>query len=283
MLLLVFQYRCQRFALPILAMLFLASCGSYQQTSYYDGYGIYTQGNQGLPSKMIKAGVPENDTYSNYFGQRATAYRKILQDETFVGIDRYSGEVEKDSTPVKQPKKYSAYTSTYTPNPTWRNMPVNTTIYVYDPWGWNYPYWGFNYGWRGYNSWGWGYPYWGFNYGWRGYDPWGWSYPYWGYGYGWGGYYGYSWYSPYYYNKGYSNSITRGRSNVTSPSRRYTPQYSTGRSNTSRSSSGYQNTRSYRSSGSSVPQSRTYGRSSGSYGRSSGAVRSSSGRSGGRR
>lgn len=242
----------QKLALPILAMLFLASCGSSQQASYYED-GIYNQSTREAQVEKKTLGADnakaqEPNTYKDYFGQRGKAYGKILDDEIFTDVNSYSGTAATDSIPAEQQTNYFTYNNTYAGNPGWGENPTSVTVTLYNNWGggygWGYPYWR--------------YPYWGFRYGWRGH-------PYWGHGYGWGGYYGHPWYGPYYRphyyrpyyypktytysatRRGYSNSARTGEKRANS---NYFSRYRTSNSNTER----------YRSSGNSTSR-----RPSGTY------------------
>ncbi|WP_211356627.1 hypothetical protein [Flavobacterium daemonense] len=169
----------------------LASCGSYQNTSYYDNDGVYGKStNTYAQTTSTNANV--NNQYKDYF--------KSLQDENqpteiFTDVDNYtSNYAVNDST-------QTASTTAY---PGWGSGTTETSVTYYsDPsfywgigFGWGYPYYGY----------GWGYPY----YGW-GYYP-GWGYPGWGYpGYGYGYYnnYNYSYgrrgSAAYYGSRGYSS------------------------------------------------------------------------------
>ncbi|MEN2413766.1 hypothetical protein [Flavobacterium mesophilum] len=144
----------------------LASCGSYQNTSYYDNDGVYGKSTNTYAQTTVTS---TNSQYKDYF--------KSLQDanqptEIFTDVDNYSNYAVNDST---QTASVAAY-------PGWGGYSTETSVAVYsDPswyfgigFGWGYPYYG--YGW-GYPYYGWGYPY----YGW-GYYP-GWGYPGCGYGY----------------------------------------------------------------------------------------------------
>jgi len=257
--------------------LFLVSCGSYQQASYYDNDGIYTDDNpartteQRYPQTQRRVVPEDNNVYGNYFGQKADEYEQILESEIFTDIDSYTG-VEQDSlNPEEEPEYYYDPNNTYQGYAGWGDNATSVTVNVYDNWGWGGLGFGLGYPWY-YNSyWGWGNPwhyshgYWGWNslaWGWGGYY-WGgyYGYPYYGHGYygypyyryGRGGYYGYGGYA---YNRSRrgiydrslaSNSIS-GRSNLnTRINRAENSRYrsSSGRSNlntspaTDRSSSKY--------------------------------------------
>ena len=132
-----------------LISILITSCGSYQNSSYYDSDGIY--GNSG------KA-VTNNSSnhYKEYFNSLQT---ERVNDTIQSGNQDY---------------------------PDWGSSSNNSTIVVYtNPWSMNFGFdYGFgypNYGWGG-NNWGWGYNNWSWgynNWGWGGNN---WGYPYYGYG-----------------------------------------------------------------------------------------------------
>lgn len=129
----------------------VTSCGTYQNSSYYDTDGIY--GNSPNEPQIVSS-----NQYKNYF--------KSLQE---------NNEVVNDSV-IKLPSQ--GYTET-------------NVVNVYnDPWNMSFGMgWGMGIGW-GYPGWGWGGAFgWGdpfFGFGW-GYPGWGWGYPGWGWGNpGWG-------------------------------------------------------------------------------------------------
>jgi hypothetical protein len=153
----------------------LASCGSYQNTSYQDNDGVYG----GSQRTYAQTANNTNNQYKDYF--------RSLQDdnqptEIFTDVDSYGNYAQNDSTQT-----------TATAYPAWgsSNSEVSVNVYSDPTWsigfgfGYGYPYYGWGYG--GY----WGYPsYWG---------P-GWGYPGWGYpGWGYPGYY-----RPYYNNYSYN-------------------------------------------------------------------------------
>ncbi|NJB72579.1 hypothetical protein GGR42_003070 [Saonia flava] len=261
----------------------VASCGSYQQASYYDNDGIYSNRENEVAVESrhnpeIQAQKKEADPYGDYFEQRANEYDEILDSEVFTDIDGYYGEAETDSLAVAQKEDYFSSENDYNGYAGWGDNSTSVSINIhsglgfgfYDygtPWGWN------NWGWNnwGWNNWGWnnwGYPgYYG--YGWNnwGWNNWGWGY--YGYynpwfnGYGWRNYYGYA-YNPYYnrsrhyaYNnsrRGYYNrnaiaaNSLRGRSNPALRSNLNTSRYRTTgtRSNINRSSTSARPNTNYR-------------------------------------
>ena len=280
----------------------VTSCGSYQNSSYYDTDGIY--GN--TPKEAQNA---SNNRYKEYFSSLQTE-NNTLNDTIQVSNQGY---------------------------PSWGSNPTTTSVNIYtNPWnmsigfGWGNPGWGWGnpgFGW-GNPGWGWGYS--GFGWGYAGFDwgfpgwGWGWGRPGWGwgnpgfgfpvYGYGANNYSynssrrGSSYSNGVYGNNRYSQSATNsnrrgtnytdyGRSSnnndTTNSSSFMTRDYSTSQNNSSRTrtntntntnsyrSQNYAPTRSYSSpsSNSNYSGGRSSGGGGGSY--SGGSGRSSAG--GGRR
>lgn len=210
------------YSIPIVATLLLASCGSYQQASYY-GDGIYSSGNEVVRvekrnAEGVGAQQEEYNRYGDYFGQRAEQIGEVLDSEVFTDIDGYSSQMGNDTIPYGEQTDYLAYNNNYNGYPGWGDNPSSVSINVYgNNWGWGglYGYGGL-YGWGNpYWGYGWNYPYYGWGWGWYNpwrYNRWGWGgyYGSWGYPYhGWGyaGYYGH-WNRPYYYSD-YGRSYAR--------------------------------------------------------------------------
>lgn len=162
------------FSLLFITILF-ASCGSYQQASYYEDDGIYS-GRDAVTTvekkspEAVRIENKESDIYRDYFGQKAEEFGEILEDEIFTDVDSYySGGVENDSIPLGAQTDYFADNNTYQGNPAWGDNPTNLTINVYDNWGWGGLGWGW--GWNDpwlWNGWGWG----GYGWGWGWNNPW---------------------------------------------------------------------------------------------------------------
>ena len=121
--------------------LLATSCGSYQNTSYYDNDGVYGSSDNQKPRE-----VESNNSvyYKEYFSNLNK------DNEVFTNVDNYSSA--QDSV-QKQPEvvtnsNYAGWGS---------NSSDNITINVYDNGGWNN--WGWNNGWYG-NNWGWGWNNW---------------------------------------------------------------------------------------------------------------------------
>lgn len=130
----------------------VTSCGSYQNSSYYDSDGIY--------GNTAKEKPPVSSTqYKNYFS--------LLQD---------NNEVLNDTIKIKN----QGYTETNIVNV--YNDPWNMGFGMGMGFGWGYPAWGWGGGFGWGAGFGWGYPGWGWGggFGW-GYPSCGWGNP--GYGY----------------------------------------------------------------------------------------------------
>lgn len=177
-----------RFSVVLLtgfASLLVVSCGSYQNSSYYDNdgiYGDYERSNTPVQNKYSEENLQNGEAYAQKF-------RMMREDmEYFTDVDTYSSETQNDTVVTVYNNQYnddSRYAG-------WgSNSNGNVTVNYYNS-GWNNwysPYWGY------YNS-----PYWG---GWNSwYGPsWGWGWNSWygpTWGWGWN-----SWYSPYWYGGGY--------------------------------------------------------------------------------
>ncbi len=157
----------------------ITSCGSYQNSSYYDGDGIY-----GGSENSQKQTTPDNKSQSSKYQEYFSNLNRDA--EIFTNVDNYS-TVTNDT--VKKTESYNAN------NSSWGSNPQSITVNVYDnSWGWSYwnNYWYGSY--WGWNSW-YG-PYWGW--GWNN-----WYGPSWSLGIGWNSWYG-PWYGGY-YGYGYNN------------------------------------------------------------------------------
>lgn len=193
----------------------LTSCGSYQNSSYYDRDGIYGNSESTNTQRINTQSEPQvnsNNRYKDYFSS--------LQDdnqstEIFTDIDNYNyttkNEQATDSNYADWGNNYQKASINIYPNQ-WNlsmgwGMGWGNPIYGwgYSNYGWNYP----NY--FGYSGYGWGYP----SFGW-GYPSFGWNYPY----------YGYSNYNNYSYNpsrrgSSYSNNANSTRNYNNRSSRDY--------------------------------------------------------------
>lgn len=173
------------------------SCGSYQNTSYYDNDGVY--GSYERPTTEVNNQYSEqNIESSNRYAQQ---FRNMQDDYAyFTDVDEYTSQ-ENDTV-------VTVYKNNYSNNQQyagWGNNGGDVTVNYYNSgwWGWNNwysPYWG----WGGYYS-----PYYYGGY----YGNWGWNSwygPSWGLGWGWNSWYGSNWgwggyYNPYYYGGYYGN------------------------------------------------------------------------------
>jgi len=286
--------------------LLITSCGSYQNSSYYDNDGIYGTNGEKI---VIKDNQPNNTSiqYKQYFN---SLQNTSVSGEIFTDVNSYGNNYDPQNDSIQAPS--TGYAS-------WGSSPQETTVTVYPDsywsigfgFGWGYPYYGYGYGYP-YYGYGWGYPYYGY-----GYPGYGWGYP--GYGCGYPGY-GYGVATPYAYNYSrrgssyggnYNNSIyntrnsTYSRNGITSRNSTYnrnssngytsrtSPTFTNRNSNTSsrsytqnQSRSSYTQSRTNTSSqsyqrSSYTPSNSSY-RSSGSSMSSGGGYRSSGGGGGGR-
>jgi hypothetical protein len=194
----------------------MASCGSYQNSSYY-GDGIY--GDQGNPNTQRRTTDNTNNRYSDYFSSLQNDNQST---EIFTNIDQYNGYQDASDNNQNAGGNYGGWGSNYTqtdisiyPNNYgggwglgfngWGNPYFNNGF------GWNSPYYGGGFGWNnGFygNGFGWGYPY-GFGYGGFGYGGFGYG------GFGYGGFGYNNFYGGQGYNRNYSyNAGRRGSINT---------------------------------------------------------------------
>ena len=137
----------------------VSSCGSYQNSSYYDGDGVY--GNSQNKREVSNKDNSQSNKYQEYFSD-------LNKDsQAFTNVDNYS-TVNNDT--INKTENYNSN------NSSWGNNPQSVTVNVYDS-NWGYGYWN-NY-WYG--------NYWGLN-SWYG-PNWGW---------GWNNWYGNTWCGGYY-------------------------------------------------------------------------------------
>ncbi|MGB5355139.1 MAG: hypothetical protein WBN11_00445, partial [Eudoraea sp.] len=153
-------FKVTRTLMVITSLGLMASCGSYQQSSYYDNDGIYAEGSEQVynnpPKKSNQKTVEDNGVYGTYFDQKAEDLDKYMDSEVFTDVDDYYGEdVSKDSLAPVQDENYFDYNNEYLGYAGWGDNPSNVTINNYNGAGW---------GWGG--GWGWGYPGWGWGGGW---------------------------------------------------------------------------------------------------------------------
>src|SRR5690606_41740867 len=91
------------YGIPIAASLLLASCGSYQQASYYDD-GIYSSGNEVVRVEKKNADAArmeeqESNIYGEYIGQKASECAASLDSAICTDLDRYSSQMANDTVP----------------------------------------------------------------------------------------------------------------------------------------------------------------------------------------
>ncbi|WP_144804966.1 hypothetical protein [Maribacter sp. MAR_2009_72] len=261
-----------------------ASCGSYEQASYYDNDGIYSDNAPRMVEKRpAQTQNQEENTYSAYFGEKASQYDEILDSEIFTDIDSYSSNTDTLNIEDGQLTDYYSTENDYQGYGGWGDNATSVSINFYDNgwnnwgvagfgwasplWGWNYgygPYYGYGWfspwGWNRWNNWNYGgFGYRGFGFGYAGFG-FGWNYPYYNYGYGYGNRYynrnnrfvnrSYAYNNTRRGNYTRSNNTTsatalRGRSNVNT--RGDSPRYrtTTSRTATARSSANTRSSRTY--------------------------------------
>lgn len=98
--------------------LIIASCGSYQQSSYYDNDGIYSDNTPTTVERRpeqrnYQQNNTETNTYSDYFGEKANQYDEILDNEIFTDVDSYSSNAVNDSVPQGQLTDYYSSENDY--------------------------------------------------------------------------------------------------------------------------------------------------------------------------
>ena len=177
------------FSLMGLIAIFTTSCGSYQNSSYYDNDGVY--GSDRPTTEVENKYSEQNLEKSNEYTQQ---FRDMQEDYSyFTDVDNYNSQAQDTVVTVYRNESNNNYAG-------WGNNSSNVTINYYDNgWGWNNwysPYWGYSnigwgagWGWNSWygNNWGWGWNSW--------YGPgWGWGWNNWyGNNWGWNGYYGNNW------------------------------------------------------------------------------------------
>lgn len=170
-------------SLIVIIGLLITSCGSYQNSSYYDSDGIYSTNTEKVVVKNNHSNQT-SDQYKQYFN---SLQNTGASNEIFTDVNSYNSDYNTYNDSIQLPS--TGYAS-------WGSSPKETTITVYPETSW---YIGYN-GWsRPYYGYGYSYPYYG--YGW-GYPYYGWTSPYYGWGYS-----GYGW--DYYNYSGYQYSYSR--------------------------------------------------------------------------
>ena len=188
----------KRFSFLSIFSLLFVSCGSYQNSTYYENDGIYASTERQRPTSTIVESNNSGSAYKSYF----RTLRNDLDQE--VGVDYNNPDV--NDTINASNERYGG----------WGADNSTVVVNVYDNgwgmnnWGWNNwygPGWGLGWNNWGWNNWGFG---WGMGWGWNS-----WYGPGWGgwYGPGWGGgWYGNGFYNGWYgYNNGYGYVRNSGR------------------------------------------------------------------------
>lgn len=176
-----------------LSLFFFASCGTYQNSSFYDTDGIY--GSSDTRVRKQKTNDDSGIAYQSYFNSLQQ------ENEVFTDVENYNSYDENSNS------------NTLSGNPGWGGNSQGINInYFPNNFGMN---WGLGWG-MPFNNWGWGMPF----------NNWGWGMPLgywntmnfgWGYG-GFGGFWGngfnnWGWGMPFYgtsnFNSGYNYNPTR--------------------------------------------------------------------------
>jgi hypothetical protein len=174
------QLKTLRFLSLIVGTITVVSCGSYQNSSYYDDDGVYGPDNSDKAKRVVQ-NETSSGSYSNAYAQQFKSMKEEFgPTEVLTDVDNYKSAP--DTVYVQENgTRYGG----------WGENPTNNNIVIVnDNWGWNN--WGMN-GW-GMNGWGWNGWYgnnWGMNgWGWNGWygNNWGMN------GWGWNGWYGNGWY-----------------------------------------------------------------------------------------
>jgi len=136
-------------ATVVILSIVLASCGSYQQASYYDNDGIYSDRIERTEQVRVtnpprnQQVTPQQNTYGDFFGQKADEYGEILDNEVFTDVDGYYSNVENDSLNMNQDRGYDGNYNDYNGYGSWGDNTTSVSINIHDNWGWG----GSPYGW----------------------------------------------------------------------------------------------------------------------------------------
>jgi hypothetical protein len=157
----IFQLKTLRFLSLIVGTITVVSCGSYQNSSYYDDDGVYGPDNSDKAKRVVQ-NETSSGSYSNAYAQQFKSMKEEFgPTEVLTDVDNYKSAP--DTVYVQENgTRYGG----------WGENPTNNNIVIVnDNWGWN------NWGWNnwGMNGWGWN--------GWYG-NNWGMN------GWGWNGWYG---------------------------------------------------------------------------------------------
>ncbi|UUC45505.1 hypothetical protein [Flavobacterium cerinum] len=230
--------------------LVVSSCGSYQNSSYYDHDGVY--GSE-RPSREYNRYSEQNMAQANNYKDYFSDLQKDANNGVFTDVDNYSSQGQDSISNIANRNEYAGTTG----YAGWGDSSSNITVNVYnnDPWYWNRGYWNSWYSPYYGSGWGWNNYYygggWGVSLGWgwnSWYGPnWGWGWNNW-YGPGWGWGYGGGWYNGYYRNNRIYNAGPRGGSayyNGRYNNSVYGYNYGTRNYNTSRRNVDFNATRNY--------------------------------------
>jgi hypothetical protein len=189
----IFQLKTLRFLSLIVGAITVVSCGSYQNSSYYDDDGVYGPDNSEKAKRVVQNETSSGSDNNIYAQQFKNMKEEFGPTEVLTDVDNYSSAP--DTVYVQENgSRYGGWGE---------NQTSTITLNVYGNSGWYGNGWGYNnwYGnnwWYG-NGWGWNNFYgnvwygngWGYNNWYGGYYG-----PYWGngfYGGYYGGYYGNGW------------------------------------------------------------------------------------------
>ena len=181
----------------VILSLLVASCGSYQSTSYDDGiYGSEPVNDTNKQTDYDQSASRVSNSagyYESLFAEGAESYgNNFGQDSIFTDVESYSGTSYVDADP-DYTGSYGGGAAAWGENPSQININYYNNGFGWNNWGWG-PGWGWNagFGWGGFgwNNWGWnrgfgwghGWNNWGWGPGWAGY---GWNAGF-GWNYGWG-------------------------------------------------------------------------------------------------
>jgi hypothetical protein len=97
-----------------LLSLFLVSCGSYQNSSYYDSDGIYVDRTSTPQNNVATGDTGNSQAYQNFFKSK----QLNVEEEVFTDVENYSSVERYDSISNKT-------------NASWGSNPSSVTVNVY--------------------------------------------------------------------------------------------------------------------------------------------------------
>ena len=129
----IFQLKTLRFLSLIVGTITVVSCGSYQNSSYYDDDGVYGPDNSEKAKRVVQnetSSGSNNNMYAQHFKSMKEEFGPT---EVLTDVDNYKSEP--DTVYVKENgTRYGG----------WGENPTNNNIVIInDNWGWN------NWGWNG--------------------------------------------------------------------------------------------------------------------------------------